>query len=182
MNKSVKYKFLVLVPHKDVRAELNNYWKKLTKNGLIGVYHFPLVVPLASLFKSLTEKELKQIAFLLRQIAGKSKINSTDTSAITFPAEENKLSLFGPRLDLELPAGIFDDCSKIQTLCSPLVIGTFLNPDSSFRVSLLPQLEKLPFRAAAVANMYWQAFNDGENTAFNWKIGKLSWLPKKPAV
>jgi len=182
MKKSVNKKILVLVPHKDVRTELHNYCEVLVKNGLTGVYRFPLVVPLAEISQSLTDDELKKIAFLLRQITGKSKINSIETSKVLFPAAEDKLMLLGPQLDLRLPEGVFNDFSKIQAIYSPQVIGTFLFPDQSMQLSFKLPSDKLSFRAAAAANMYWKSFSDhqlSENTGYKWKIGKLSWLPKR---
>jgi len=176
MKKSVKQKFLVLVPHKDVRVKLHNYCEVLVKNGLTGVYRFPLVVPLAALSRSLKQEELKNIAHLLRKTAGNSKINTEGTSTVTFQETGNTLILHGPRLDLELPAGIFDDNLKIKAIYNSLLIGTFLTPDHSLHKL---KFDKLSFRAAAVANMYWEPFHENETIIFNWKIGKLSWLPKK---
>jgi hypothetical protein len=210
-------KFLVLVPHRDVRVVLHNYREKLIKEGVTGVYCFPLAAPVAELSRSLTDAELKQIAYLLRETVGEGKINGSEITIGAFSANEEdqqiirtntngNMALFGHRLNLEIPGNILGDNTKINTLFSPIIIGGFLIPGFSQELKkdneqqagafqtfdlafwrekfdcFKPLYEKLAFRAAAVANMDWQLFQEGEYIKYRWKIGKLSWLPKKNLV
>lgn len=175
--------FLVLVPHRDVRVEARKYTDFLLKAGLKGVYQFPLAAPLAQLSRQLTIDELKNIARTLRKITEGGKIYTAGTSATAFPAGGE---LFGPRLDLEIPLYAFcNDSVKIASFLSPIIFGSFLIPENNKQViagSLLnniPPLPQLAFRAAAVANMFWQPFGTDEDIGYNWKIGKLCWLPSQ---
>ncbi|MCL2804674.1 MAG: hypothetical protein FWD26_01890 [Treponema sp.] len=164
-------KFLVLVPHRDTRVELQKYSEMLLKSGLKNVYKFPQAAPLAALSKPLTSNELKNIARSLREAAlirgiSGEMFHTKELSTVTFPDKP----LFGPRLDLGTrELSINFKTEKIISLFSPAIIGLFLNCSG---VSAEPH--KLSFRAAAVANMYWKPVKSG----YKWKIGKLHWLPK----
>jgi hypothetical protein len=181
-------KLLVLVPHRDIRVELQKYRDLAQTAALAGVYHFPRVAPLASLSQALTDGELKQIAHSLREAAGSGKI-FTDKNAVTaFPCCEKNLAISGPRLDIVISQNIFDGGSaKIDALFSPLVIGCFLMPEFNLELykdnkkpaSLLEiPREKLGFRAAAIANMYWRSLQANGEIYYKWKIGGLCWLPR----
>jgi hypothetical protein len=175
-------RLLVIVPHQDVRVELRKYSDSLIKTGISGVYPFPRVIPLASLSKALTTDELKHIAHSLRKTIGTGKFYTDTTSITAFPAGTEDMALFGPKLDLDIPACIFENSiEKIKKLFSPLVIGTFLMPKTneqqSNQVFDVP-LQEISFRAAAAANMYWRPFKINGETGYKWKIGKLHWLPK----
>lgn len=183
--------FLVLVPHRDVRLEAKKYSSALLTSGLKGVYCFPQAAPVASLSHPLKDEELKAVARSLRYALGKNKINSFCAAVANFPEENNiitqvnkniKYVLYGPRLEFDIPPDVFDIIrSKTISLISPIVIGSFLIPDSN-----IPNLKnnidclspKLSFRAAAAANMYWHPFKIDNDTGYKWKIGKLSWLPR----
>jgi hypothetical protein len=186
------HKFLVLVPHRDIRIELRKYsdlaLKAAQKAGLAGVYNFPHVAPLASLSRSLNTGELKQIAHSVRKEIGKNKIFTNDDAVSAFPCYEKDLSLAGPRLDIVIPQNVFDGGSKkINAFLSPLVIGCFLIPEFSpnfikdnekFKTFFEIPRKRLGFRAAAVANMYWRSLNVNGEIYYKWKIGKLCWLPR----
>jgi len=170
--------FLVLVPHRDARVELQKYSDNLIKNGLTGVYPFPWVTPLASLCAPLTPDELKHITRSLRDSTGAQKMTTAETSNAVFPSGAEEMSLFGHRLDLKIPDNLFDDSSKkLTSIFSPLIIGSFLIPKNNEKPISVP-CEKITFRAAAVANMYWQPLSSSGESSYKWKIGKLSWLPK----
>ncbi|MCL2185758.1 MAG: hypothetical protein FWB86_07910 [Treponema sp.] len=182
--------FLVLVPHTDIRVKLRKYTDDLIKNELTDVYDFPLAVPIAALSNNLTADELKQTAQSLRQAASvleSGRINITEAANIRFPVNNNEtgISLYGYRIDLNLKAENFIHCSgKITSLFSPLVIGAFLkhekNSSLQDKLSNIIHMEpQLFFRAAAIANMYWKPFYLNEEICYKWKIGKLSWLPRK---
>jgi hypothetical protein len=182
------HKFLVLVPHRDIRVELQKYRDLTLKASLTNVYNFPLVTPLISLSRSLNNGELKQIAHSLREAAGKNKMSAEEGAVTAFPCYKKKLSLIGPRLNIVIPQNIFDSVSKkINALFSPLVIGCFLIPEINLdpnedkkRLNALFEIqhEKLKFRAAAVANMYWRSLQVNSEIYYKWKIGKLCWLPR----
>jgi len=88
---------------------------------------------------------------------------------------------------------------KIKTLFSPLLIGLFLVPEVNEQQlrasrtegsmspceklkynSTVPPFDKLSFRAAAIANMTWEesGLDEKGKVIFEYKIGKLCWLPK----
>jgi len=180
-NGQQKQTFLVLVPHKDVRGELRKYGDLMLKAGLTDIYSFPYIAPLASLSRALNTEELKQIAHSLRKNIGSDKILAEGDAVAAFPCDEKELSLNGPRLNIAIPQNVFEGgIKKINALFSPLVIGCFLTKENK-KLSLEIPHEKLTFRAAAIANMYWQPIRlDGE-ICYKWKIGKLCWLPRPKA-
>ncbi|MDR0302131.1 MAG: hypothetical protein LBI04_07470 [Treponema sp.] len=172
--------FLVFVPHRDTRRVLRNYSTGLLKAGLAGAYAFPWVAPLAALSHPLDAEELKNIARALRKAAcgGKFIAEGADTSAISTAQE--KIILFGPRLDFTIPPDILAGLGC--DFFSPPIIGACLLSAAESRNNL-PCPPKLSFTAAAVANMSWQPVNfSGEGAqagayGYKWKIGKLCWLP-----
>jgi len=179
-NKRHKQTFLVLVPHRDVRGELRKYVDLMVKAGLTDVYPFPYIAPLASISQALNTEELKQIAHSLRKTAGSDKISTEGDGIISFPGYEKDLSLIGPRLNISIPQNVLEcGIKKITGLFSPFVIGCFLTKDNKKLISLqeLPR-EKLAFRAAAIANMYWMPLQIDGEICYKWKIGKLCWLPR----
>jgi hypothetical protein len=194
--KSLTQTFLVLVPHRDVRIELQKYsdlaqeaaQKAAQEKGLAGVYNFPHVAPLASLSQALTDSELKQIAHSLRKNIGNNKIFAKDGAVTVFPCYKKDLSLTGPCLDIVIPQNIFDSGSKkINAFLSPLIIGCFLMPEftldsreDNIKFNAFREIpcKKMEFRAAAVANMYWRSLQLNDEIYYKWKIGKLCWLPR----
>jgi len=196
-----KNTFLVLVPHRDIRLKLKKYSDNLIKQGLLNVYNFPLIAPLAHLSDDLTADELKQSSQLLRSaisVMEDDKINITETANIPFPVslKEKSTVLYGYRIDLILKTEdltCFSD--KIISLFSPLVIGAFLKHEPNLKGESSPLDEnfllqdklstffreeaQLFFRAAAIANMHWNPFLLNGELCYKWKIGKLSWLPRK---
>jgi hypothetical protein len=177
-NKRRKQTFLVLVPHKDVRGELRKYGDLMLKTELTDVYSFPYVVPLAYISQALSTEELKQVAHSLRKTAGSGKISAEGDGIISFPGYEKNLSLVGPSLNITIQQNVFKSgIKKIDTLFSPLLIGCFLTKNNK-KLSLEIPLEKLAFRAAAVANMYWRPLQIDGEICYKWKIGKLCWLPR----
>ena len=180
--KKNRLNFLVLVPHRDVRGILQ-------KENISGAYTFPLVAPLVSLSKPLSADELKNIARSLREANGMDKFNLIDFTSTTFPTGDGEMELYGPSLKINIPEITSSAAQKIKKLFSPLVIGTCLIPkDNKEQVhfdscgscgSWLNSSHEISFRAAAVANMYWQPAQLNNEKGFKWKIGKLVWLPKK---
>jgi hypothetical protein len=180
------HKFLVLVPHRDIRVELQKYCDSAVKAALIkapitGVYPFPRVTPLASLSQALDDSELKQIARSLRTHIGKNKINAEGDAVSAFPCNKEELDLCGAGLDIVIPKDIFKNSGKkISYVFPSIIIGCFLKPKDNTKLGIFreaPQ-KKLGFRAAAVANMYWKKLQINGEICYKWKIGKLCWLPR----
>ena len=192
--------FLVLVPHRDIRIKLQKFSELIYKNAVRGAYTFPHVAPLFSISRPLNTDELKHIAHSLRKATGGEKINIQEMSASVFSTGAKEMDLFGYKLDLDIsgfftrkPEGAKEEfkklnlspavSSKIKTFFSPIVTGACLIPKDSEQQSSAGSRDsrfnpQISFRAAAVANMFWQPVKiDGEN-CFKWKIGKLCWLPK----
>jgi len=184
--------FLVLVPHRDVRASLGKYSADLIKGGFKGGCLFPRVAPLAAISQPFTKDELKQCARAVREIItsaknGENKIFTKETAADEFPLDEcktgeSKIFLFGPKLNLVIPQNIFCESSvkKLTKFLSTPVMGIFLMNAGESTIASFPPPQELSFRAAAVANMSFQQINTGimKTRGFKWKIGELIWLPK----
>jgi hypothetical protein len=175
--------FLVMVPHQDVRIELREFNEDLIKNGLKGVYPFPYAAPLAVLSSPLDTDELKLISRSLRNTAGDEKFYLGE-HRITSIDTIKEASLCGPCLNIKIPVDIFNFTPKINKIISPIVIGVNLLPKNNEQqlfkiIDSAPLREKLSFRAAAVASMFWQPVQIDGEAGYKWEIGKLHWLPKK---
>ena len=185
--KSICFKFLVLVPHRDTRSLLRKHGELLIKDGLTGVYLFPYAAPIAELSEMFNADELKYTAQSLRNITNGEKFSVTETETAPFPSEKEKMILLGHGLDLKITEKVFGEgIKKIKNTFTPLMIGSWLIPESDKQQIRASQTEdsislceKLSFRAAAVANMYWKPFKNGDEVGYKWKIGKLPWLPNK---
>jgi len=181
------FKFLVLVPHQDVRSLLRKHGELLIKEGITGVYQFPWAAPIAELSEELTADELKFFAHSLRASIGNEKIYASETDTVSFPADTERMILFGHHLNLNISTDIIgDSIKKVKKNIFPIILGSWLIPEANeqhFRTMNqkfdMPSHEKLSFRAAAAANMHWKPFQIGDKIGFKWKIGKLSWFPKK---
>ena len=188
--KQNKKVFLVLVPHRDVRSILQKNCDETVKAGLTGMYSFPCVAPIAELSEEFNADELKIAARSLRAATGGEKINIGDKARISFPDVKENMALCGQNLDLNISPNIFGEgIKKVKNIFSPLIIGYWLMPEVSeqqpgewsfvARSASALMLEKLSFRAAAAAIMYWRPFQAGDEICYKWKIGKLTWLPNK---
>ena len=176
--------FLVLVPHRDIRAKLKEYINLPNKNCHAGIYSFPLAAPLACLSKPFNTDELKNFAHSLRKAAGENKFNVNEISACAFPAGEQEITLYGQELELNNKDAIFFPSSKIKYFFSKTILGAYLIPKTNKQqvcsgMCARGSNSQTSFRAAAIANMSFKPVKlDGE-IAYMWKIGKLIWLPKK---
>jgi len=172
--KKLKKIYLVLVPHRDVHLVLRNYSASLFKAGFCGAFCFPWTAPLAALSRALDDAELKNCARVLREALG-SKISADKAAVCAFEGEV----LFGPRIEIDnLPDVLKNMAGKVIGVFPQPVIGACLLSASEAENSALPPPPELSFRAAAVANMYWQSTDEGGALSVKWKIGKLCWLPK----
>ena len=191
-------RLLVLVPHRDVRLQMQNYSQKLFSGGYWGAWSFPWVVPLAILAKPLNPLELKQAAALIREqgIAASGKITSGNTATAIFPpgnlpgnnTGEHTSGLIGPAIDLTIPDSAFSIIEKkVLHRFNPLIITAALMQNSDTMPAPpsedFPQPPLLSFRAAALANMIYRPLStaaQGKTAySFTWKIGKLYWLPSR---
>jgi len=172
---------LVLVPHRDIRGALRAWSASLFSAGLPGAWSFPWVMPLAALNRPLSGPELKSRALMLRRAidlsGGKITTGDSDVAAISDKA------IYGSTVNIALPDGFFafEDDAVIRCVL-PLVIGAAL-----CQAGELPDVNcpapRLSFRAAALANMTFRplpSINGAQNNlSFEWKIGKLHWLPRR---
>jgi len=197
---------LVLVPHKDARAQLLKYSESLYKNVLNNVYPFPCVIPIASVTEPLSPDELKQAAYFLRKSIGKEKIIFSGFTFTSFNICGNEMLLFGQRLEPEIKFDVSGiKTKKIKSCFMPLISGVCFaakNNEDKIRASAAQEKEgscaplcsaansiplingqKIFFRAAATANMIWKPCaaksNEKKEIYYKWEIGKLSWLPKE---
>ena len=190
--------FLVLVPHRDTRLVLRKWSGCLFREGFCGAYSFPWVAPLALLSRPFGAAELARCARAIREetlCVNGGKITGINTShPSTSPGtigrcEIAKAALFGPCLDFCLPSGAFSESAreKIDHLFLPAIIGAcLLRPDDNSPIDAALPPPRISFRAAALANMSWRSLQGssaasgavgGTSGYFNWKIGKLCWLP-----
>jgi hypothetical protein len=180
--------------------------------GVYGAWSFPWAAPLAILSRPLSAGELKHCARALREqsLAGSNdgKIKTGPAACAAFPAgcfgaAEGSAALFGPVFDIAVPSGLFPArvSGKIIRRFSPPVLGSALVWGSAPAQNALPGPPELSFRAAALANMIFRPLGAGDgggdisiggadtqigDCSFEWKIGKLYWLPpvrsgKRPA-
>jgi len=182
METKKKQHFLVLVPHRDARIQLQKQSELLIKNGLSNVYPFPHAAVLASLSKPLNDDELKKTAKTIRETIGKEKIIIEEMTSIILPMNNKKMELFGYKINL---INVLEDNSKkINKKYSSIIIGSFLidrDLEQQTRLTAHEQSgeceSRISFRAAAIANMYWKPVKINGETCYKWKIGKLFWLP-----
>jgi len=204
--KTQQYRFLVLVPHPEIRQKIRAWSERLYSAGLWGAWSFPHAAPLALLSRALNPAELKRCASLLRTEnpgSGNSTGNCTIRSlAPARSALNGDVDIFGLELDihterLEQSLAV----GKILRRLSPPVLGAALVPKTcdecppsptftaqahtgAHRNDVSPMVEhpRLVFSAAALANMSFEPLpssspHAGRNYSFRWKIGRLYWLP-----
>jgi len=178
--------FLVLVPHKDARAVMLKHSESLYKNGLRGAYSFPGAAPIASLNQPLSPDELKHFARYLKNFMGNNKFYVTETSFAPMEINGKDMILFGNRIDPDITTGAlsgasFTGAGKINSVIQPFTAGLYFaerKNEKEIRAYLHDSRLSdfnVSFRAAAAANMFWKPYKD---TAYKWRIEKLSWLPK----
>jgi len=170
--KKDRKKFLVLVPHRDVRQEMRKYSASLFTAGFPGAFCFPWAAPLAALSQALNEEELKHFSRVLREIIG-SKLYA-DKAAVCALEKE---TLFGPLIDIgDFSGAPGNAAEKVTKIFPHPVIGSCLLTSCAESADL-PAPPQLSFSAAAVANMHWTRTDEGGAFSVKWKIGKLFWLP-----
>jgi hypothetical protein len=167
--------YLVLVPHRDIRLIFKDYSLILFKKGIYGAFHIPWIAPLATISMPFNSHELKNCARILKTSLKGDKIFTSDAVTVPFPVNKSGFSIFGPKLDINLPMETLNKArKKIIRIFSQPVIGTLLQDGSE--TGALPTPPQVSFRAAAVANMYLYPLLINGSVGFKWKIGKLQWL------
>jgi len=170
--------YLVLVPHRDIRFILKDYSLNLYKKGFYGAFHIPWIAPLAAISKPFNADELKNCARIIKTSLKGDKIFSSDAADVPFPVNESRFSIYGAKLDINLPPEALGEAAKkITRAFSPIVIGALLREEGE--TGDLPPPPPLSFRAAAAANMYIYPLLTNGAVGFKWKIGKLHWLSNK---
>ncbi|MCL2043263.1 MAG: hypothetical protein FWG89_03890 [Treponema sp.] len=186
---------LVMVPHRDSRLPLRAWSASLFAAGLPGAWSFPWVVPIAVLHSPLPGEKLTSLAHSMRQqidiYCGKFIAGTPAAVAVCVNEQKETLSVFGPVLNITLPDSFFSPAADaLYCSLSPLILGAALVQSDTphYPHGFLPAAIPLPpsppvsFRAAALANMSLRPIFTGTEQncfSFEWKIGKLHWLPKK---
>jgi len=171
---------LVLVPHRDIRRSLRVWSASLFSGGMSGAWSFPWVMPIAALNRPLSGQELKSRALMLRRETTLSGGKfTTGPSAI---AALSEISVFGPAANFGLSDSFFAFEDAVIRRISPFVIGAALCQTGALPDVNCP-VPYLSFRAAALANMSFSPLPSHNGTqndfSFEWKIGKLYWLPRR---
>ena len=202
-NTKEKYRFIVLIPHRDTFKLLEEYRQKLFSLGFAGAHAFPIAAPLAELSRPFSREELKETAGNIRELTMQNdgKIQNKGTFQYSFPGfsrpqagedmEKTKLMLFfGPRLNLEAGEEIFPVSARKKILlhflppvlppvpdCAPLSDSS-KEKINSVDLSASFRAAAISFRAAALANLVISPLGS-EKPAFSyeWKIGAAVWLP-----
>jgi hypothetical protein len=181
-------RFVILIPHRDSAVILNQYRARLFSLDFPGAHSFPSAAPLAGLSRPLSRDELKGLARNIRALVkgNGGKIIAAGTAM----AETQKLSFFGPRMNLSLDVNIFPETAREKVLfilfppvlCAALVYPEDCSPDDCSKAEN-PRRDETPalsFRAAALANLAVRPLSAelrfGEYS-FEWRIGPPVWLP-----
>ena len=181
--------FAVLIPHRDSLKPLRILSRRLFAAGFPGAFSFPQAAPLALLSRPLSRRELGDLAAALRESSADrgGVITAGPTAPASLPPavqfrnegpDPREFSLWGPRLDLAVPAAIPGAIYSFPfpVLCAALVRGGM---DADSMDAAVEGLFPLRFKAAAAANMSFMALESGEpGYSFTWKIGEPRWLPR----
>jgi hypothetical protein len=203
-------RFAVLAPHRDAVKPLRAYSRALFAAGCSGAFSFPAAVPLAQVHRPLRAAELRALAHALREasLCSGGKWYAAPVVTLAFPAfADRPLALFGPALSLGQEGWGVDEARALPRLLNGLSPDAveYLFPQLVLPAALLsagepapdlagpaalpetgPAAQPLSFRAAAVANLSFQALGSGDAAySYRWKIGPLVWLPSektRPAI
>jgi hypothetical protein len=186
-------RLLALIPHRDIRKQLRGWSEKLFAAGFAGAWSFPWVAPLAVLSRPFTADELREAALALREAANREPASPGSRAAGAGRSGDGAIGLSGPQtspfpgkntelyglgLDLGFSPPGEKSASKILHPFSPLVLGAALVKPAPRPPSPPAPPPLFSFRAAALANMVFRPLGAGEKDySFEWKIGRLQWLP-----
>jgi hypothetical protein len=162
------YRFIVLIPHANARAEFGKYLRESFRSGRTEFCSFPAVAPVALVEAPAARLELKRLAALFRmQSCGGEKISTGQIARVRLP---DGTSVAGPRLSIEPPPGTW--LAAAIKRFSPLILGAgiFQTP-----AALPLPKDTIRFGAAALANMRLERLERG--LSYSWTIGRPEWLP-----
>ena len=165
------YRFIVLTPHADARAEFGRYCRESFSGGGTEFCSFPAAAPVALLDAPASGPALKELAALFR---AQSYGNGGGGRMVTGQISELRLpdgkTLAGPRLSVE-PPPLPEGLSFVESFPALiLAAGIF------FGAPALPPLGKpVRFSAAAIANMVLRPLPYKQS--YEWTIGEPHWLP-----
>ncbi|MDR2098365.1 MAG: hypothetical protein LBP37_07590 [Spirochaetaceae bacterium] len=167
------YRFVVLVPHANARAEFGKYCRESFSSGGVEFCSFPAVAPFARVDVPASKTELKSLAALFRlqsyESGGGGKISAGQISSILLP---DGTSVAGPRLSIEPPP--LPETMSASECFSQLVLGAGLFQTRP-PLTLPPLTRQVSFSAAAAANMRLETLEYGHS--YFWTIGETLWLP-----
>jgi hypothetical protein len=190
--------FAALIPHRNTVFVIEKFRQQLFALGLDGAFSFPAVAPLALLSRPLLGTELKMATAELRTLLGERKIilsapygeslYGESAPELSFrplfvppPVGSSEgLSLFGPCLDMPLPA--LPESAVLARWEKPVLAPVILGQGGAERTGVpadkLPPPPELSFRAAALANLAVYPAGNGEaGYSYAWELGRLYWLP-----
>ena len=189
----MKYRFIILIPHRDILKPFGEFRQKLFAEGFPGAHSFPTAAPLAEVSRPFSREELKDLAGNIRKLTMENdgKIRNSGIAVAGCP---DKLSFFGAVLDLPVNENLFPQSAKnkiLHTFFRPVLCAALVpsDVDSAGESQIQEKAPALSFRAASLANMVIRPLNAGDcglktgglktgDYSFEWKIGPPVWLPK----
>ena len=166
-NRKKKYHFLILVPHKEVQRQIEEYRQGLFSKGFKGAHSFPLCAPLAGISRLFSLVELKELAMNIREQSMESdgKILSGENVLANCPA----FTFFGPGLNLNIKK----TNKLLYTLSPPLLCAALVKEGIEYKAE---KAKDMSFRAASVANLTISPL-DETGFSYKWEISRPVWLP-----
>ncbi|GHV22041.1 hypothetical protein FACS189494_08280 [Spirochaetia bacterium] len=181
-------RLIVLIPHRDSLIEYKKYCRALFSAGVQAALSFPVVAPIAIVSRAWKPQELKNAAAQIRA-ANTAKWTTGDFAEIAAPIcnsftppqgfSFSGVALNDVNINLDNDSVIFK--FKKLLLCAAVQMEEKPTTNSSL---ITPPV--VTFRAAAVANMIVHQIDKADNIgmsckiedSFEWKTGRLFWLPK----
>lgn len=154
-----RYRYLVLIPHRDAAGELRARKEALFRSGRAWARSFPDALFMARLRRPLSPEELTAAARDLR--AG-----CTDAGNDGFITIRDFAAEFSPP---PLP----EDAVELRYGAPFIPFSWPVDPAAP-----RPAMPELRFRAGALANLAFSVLDAGEGRSlYRWKAGKAVWLP-----
>jgi hypothetical protein len=191
IRRAQRFRFVVLIPHRDCRRFLRDYRRRLFAAGLPGAYSFPPVAPLALVSRPCTPGELAFLSRSLREITmtggrdgrirGGRPLACPGIFGVPAPDLWGLTLELGipPGPGLTLPPGALSEDLVRRKFPAPILGAALIGPGASNRelAAAVPLPPPFFFRAAAVANMVFSPLGEEPGYSWEWETGKLRWLP-----
>jgi len=186
-------KFLVLIPHRDSLVCMEDFRQKLFTAGFRGAYSFPAAAPLATLSRSLTRDELREIGRRIRTAVNGGMICSGAMDELNLKIQGvdffDDVSFFGPALDLpplRQIVGIGNEqvieVLPSAVLCAGILRAGDLGGGGLGEVDLkkIAEFPTINFRAAMITNLTVRPLAGGSAASYSyeWRLGPECWLPR----